>query len=92
MKTKDFKKRLTLNKKTIANLNNGQLAQAKGGIQTISCDTCDTCETCETCYTYCPPCPPWVPTGIETDTCTQHKTCDTYLCPISDTCPAVCIM
>jgi hypothetical protein len=86
MKTKNFKKRLTLNKKTIANLNNGELAQAKGGGLTPSCPTCETCLTycsctCETC----------VPTGQEpTDNCTGHKTCDTYICYVSDTCPEIC--
>ena len=48
MKTKEIKKKLFLNKKTIAHLNNGQLGHAKGGL-TISCHTCETCETCNTC-------------------------------------------
>jgi hypothetical protein len=87
MKTKNFEKKLTLNKKTIANLNRGQLAQARGGGETTSCYTCDTCLTycsctCETC----------VPTGIDpTQDCNSgHKTCDTWICAVSDTCPELC--
>lgn len=89
MKTKKVEKKLFLNKKTIAHLNNGQLGQAKGGGPTTTCDTCETCLTycsctCETC----------VPTGVDptevTCNCTGHKTCDTYLCVISNTCPEFC--
>ncbi len=87
MKTKKIEKKLFLNKKTIAHLNNGQLGQAKGGFPTTSCGTCETCLThcsctCETC----------VPTGQDTDNCqeptdncTGHK-----LCPVSNTCPEIC--
>jgi hypothetical protein len=85
MKPKKIEKKLFLNKKTIAHLNNGQLGKAKGGGDTTSCDTCETCQTncsctCETCV--------WTVTGCY---CTGHKTCDTYLCPVSDTCPVFCM-
>jgi hypothetical protein len=56
MKTKKFGKRLGLNKKTIANLSNGQLGNVKGGIDTLNTDvTVCTCIiqtpcTCETMY------------------------------------------
>jgi hypothetical protein len=77
MKIKNLKKKLALNKNTIAHLNNGQLGRAKGG-HTGTCppttlctdDTCDTC-SCDTC-----------------NTC--HKTCVTWLCPVSTSCPEVC--
>jgi hypothetical protein len=90
MKTKNFKKRLTLNKKTIVNLDNGQLAQAKGGATATTCETCSpTCETCvpvpyltDNCTGDC--------TDNCTGDCTGHKTCDTYACPISNTCPEIC--
>ena len=62
MKPKNFKKKLTLNKKTIADLSTGQLEGVKGGFIDTSPFTCgtesvcfcrwtDTCETCETCVT-----------------------------------------
>lgn len=65
MKTKTFKKKLNLNKNTIADLSNGQLGHVKGGcvdtfpscpIKPVSEDptclvTCATCETCVTCVT-----------------------------------------
>lgn len=86
MKTKNFKRRLTLNKKTIANLNYGQLVQVKGGAVT------PTCPTCETCLTYCScTCETCVPTGQDpTNDCTGYKTCDTIVCPISETCVEFC--
>lgn len=89
MKTKEIKKKLFLNKKTIAHLANGQLGHAKGGGQTTSCpyETCDTCGTCDC-----------VPTGQDPtqdcsgDTCnTCHKLCDTRLCAVSNTCPEMCL-
>ncbi|NIM13661.1 MAG: hypothetical protein GTO45_16205 [Candidatus Aminicenantes bacterium] len=64
MKTKKFEKKLELNKKTIANLSNGQLGLVKGGDKNVpveseseccgtnTCGSCDTCLTCEaTCNT-----------------------------------------
>jgi len=47
MKKKSFQKRLTLNKKTVANLNAGQLGQLKGGnTGDTNCRTCD-CPTAQ---------------------------------------------
>lgn len=56
MKPKKFTKRLALNKKTIADLNSGQLDKVIGGFSPIPCPgseetcllTCRTC-TCDTC-------------------------------------------
>jgi len=56
MKTKKFGKRLGLNKKTIANLSDGQLGIVKGGMPTLNTNvTVCTCIiqtpcTCETMY------------------------------------------
>jgi hypothetical protein len=50
MKTKKFHKNLTLNKVSVANLNNDKLNNVKGGFFTvrITCgDLCDTDFTCE---------------------------------------------
>ena len=45
MKTKKFSKKLELNKKTIANLNNEALNSVKGGRVTVTCpDECITNE------------------------------------------------
>ncbi len=45
MKQKKVGKRFGLNKKTVANLNNNQLNDVKGGVyQNCTC-TCDTCKT-----------------------------------------------
>ena len=58
-KSIDFRKKLTLNKKTIANLSNERLAKAKGGLPPttdfcitydISCLPYETCMDCPTEY------------------------------------------
>lgn len=51
MKTKNFKKKLVLNKKTIVHLGNDHMGRAKGGEFTD--------DTCGSCYdpTYCWGCP-----------------------------------
>ena len=60
MKPKKLSKKLGLNKKTIADLNNGEMKNAYGREQDIyrttyafpdcvTCPTCQTCQTCETC-------------------------------------------
>jgi hypothetical protein len=59
MKAKKLNKRLSLNKKTIANLNNGEMRNAFGREIKIpvttyalpDCESCETCQTCETCVT-----------------------------------------
>jgi hypothetical protein len=47
MKPRKFKQKLSLNRKTIANLNNGELGHVKGGIKPtnyfMSCPTFCTC-------------------------------------------------
>ncbi len=66
MKPKKFNKKLSLNKKTIANLSHGQLGNMRGGFTPIlctgetcritlcaTCETCDTCDTCDTCGNTC---------------------------------------
>ena len=74
MKTKNFKKKLTLNKKNIAHLNNPQLITFMGGKFTG-----DTCDTCIAPDPSCNPCP------FETELdCTN--TCQT--CPMS--CDTLC--
>jgi hypothetical protein len=64
MKTKKFEKKLALNKKTIADLSNGQLGQVKGGgpkptVLGVPCpsqtELITTCPTCpQTCANTCP--------------------------------------
>jgi len=52
MKTKKFNQKLTLNKRTVSNLNSGQMRGIKGGHNTnITCEYCDTVESCE--HTFC---------------------------------------
>jgi hypothetical protein len=54
-KTKNFKKKLTLNKKTVANLEGNEMNVINGGVeQTVTCYQCDTRQSCEAtrCY-YC---------------------------------------
>ena len=81
MKTKKFEKKLALNKKTVANLNNVQLSNVKGGgvipsDPGFAClptfETCGTCAaTCDTCFTECVTCV----------TCVScQETCDGYTC------------
>ena len=82
MKPKKIEKKLFLNKKTIAHLNNGQLREVKGGDTTVTLDTCQTyCScTCETCV--------WTITGCYCPT--GHRKCDTYICVVTETCPEIC--
>jgi len=49
MKTKKFGKKLVINKKTVANLNNGDMSNAKGG----ATYTCEPCDTMLTCHRFC---------------------------------------
>jgi hypothetical protein len=59
MKTKKFGKRLGLNKKTIANLSDGQMGIVKGGILTLNTNetVCTCIQTRCTCGSI-NPCPP----------------------------------
>jgi hypothetical protein len=41
MKSKNFKKKLTLNKKTVADLSSGSMKNARGGIHKPSVSACD---------------------------------------------------
>jgi len=86
MKTKAFKKKLALNKKTIVNLSNGHMGNIKGGdIQTGSghppCEISCGCVTlkftgCELCLTYtCETCETCV-TCVTCQTCDGQYTCD----------------
>ena len=61
MKTKQFNKKLSLNKKTVANLNNGDMNAVQGG-QSLVKDTCSldtgggfTCDITR-CASVCPTC------------------------------------
>jgi hypothetical protein len=62
MKPKTFEKKLSLNKKTIANLKDDELSHAVGGINEPPTEhTCmaNTCPTdCGTCATHCTCAPP----------------------------------
>jgi hypothetical protein len=60
MKPKKFNKKLALNKKTIVNLNHGQLGNMRGGFTLTPCTdetcritVCASCETCDTCGNTC---------------------------------------
>jgi hypothetical protein len=58
MKTKTFKKKLALNKKTIVNLSNGKLGNVKGGKQEADTRLCTflrtECSCPATCLNTCP--------------------------------------
>jgi hypothetical protein len=55
MKSKTFRKKLTLNKKTIADLNMGKMNKVYGGILESYNQTACTCEITGGCCTYgCP--------------------------------------
>jgi hypothetical protein len=62
MKSKVFSKKLTLNKKTIADLTIGKMMNVHGGgpitARPVITDTCATSCACTgpTGYIYCPPC------------------------------------
>jgi natural product precursor len=56
MKTTKFSKKLVLNKKTVANLENGEMKKVQGGKTVVSCPCPDT-EFCPTwIFTICSPC------------------------------------
>ena len=71
MKQKKFNKKLSLNKKTIANLNYGEKGHVLGGAQwpTTGSPCLVSCEKCPTMEIFCtddPTCP---------DTCTEPSGC-----------------
>jgi hypothetical protein len=87
MKTKKFSKKLSLNKKTIANLGHGEKKKILAGYITYTCgyggQTCPGEYTCDGGYTCDVGC---------TQTC---NTCDTCVCPqptrkFEDTCRPLC--
>jgi hypothetical protein len=95
MKEKNFKQNLLLNKKTVANLNNNEKKNLKGGFIVYPtsyvgsfCYTCncagggsETCATvCGTCATDCGTC--------DTCTCLNDNTC--FSC--EHTCDPACII
>lgn len=77
MKTKNFDKKLNLNKKTIVHLNNGEMRNFYGRgvgpvILTYFCPTNDCTQTCCSCVTDCqsvctsdPCCDQQIPTTIQ---------------------------
>ena len=70
MKTKKFNKRLTLNKKTVSDLNDKEMKDLHGGAGTFgSCAY--TCSPCDTRFQTCLPCP-----RIQT----EYETCFTGWC------------
>ena len=77
MKTKRFQKRLTLNKKTVVNLNSNEKQGVKGGAPYTLIGTCSCVGGCgtlgNTCETYCGTC------GDTCDTCSPScgGTCHT---------------
>jgi hypothetical protein len=80
MKTKTFKKKLTLNKKTVVNLNNSELNDVKGGCATEvqSCplpNTSNYMMICETCCGTCSGCK-----TLPLTNCTCNDSCDIYGC------------
>jgi hypothetical protein len=71
MKPLKLNKKLSLNKRTIVNLNNHEMKNAYGGVSgpdttclsffietkpAPTCETCETCVTCQTCVTCVPTC------------------------------------
>jgi hypothetical protein len=82
MKSKKLNKRLALNKKTIAHLEEDVLNGAKGGV------TNDTCESCND-YTYCWGCPTLIcpdirpSAGCVTEN-TLYETCVDQTCVCSE--------
>ena len=61
MKSKSFNKKLSLNKKTVANINESHMNNVKGGETTLTCGACKTIVSCwetqcKTCITLCEAC------------------------------------
>ena len=82
MKTKKFRKKLALNKKTIATLNNGNMmGNVVGGGDLVVHGQITECTSCYLGPTDCPDCT--APSGCETNC----GTCD----PTCVTCYSVCI-
>ena len=75
MKSKKFRKKLSLNKKTVADLNTGAMKRVRGGdysVQPPCFDPGPTGDvTCATCLTYCATCD---------NTCTCESACVTSPC------------
>ena len=75
MKTK-FKKKLGLNKKTVANLNNYHLNSIRGGLSEGT-----DCGFCNTEGIACRPTAPCTG-GCDTEDCTNYITCDNATCQV----------
>lgn len=71
MKTKKFRKKLTINKKTIANLDNTGMYDIKGGITTACESHCNGCPTHFPLLTC-----PWCTKMTDCD----QATCDGFTC------------
>ena len=83
MKPRNFERRLSLNKKTISNLNNGQMGNVNGGGPGPTAFPCEFTVH----YTYCGTCPtepPTCNTCVTCATCDGQNTCDIY-CPATKT-------
>lgn len=80
MKTKNFKRKLVLNKKTVVNLNIGELNHVKGGCATEvqSCPQTATISMIIICETY-NNCPPTKDYPLTNCTCALAS-CDLYGC------------
>ncbi len=92
MKTKKLAKRLVLNKKTVANLNNRQLVQVLGGATTpATCpDTCSITNDCCQHYETQPPDVTCVTCGTCQTVCTCNKLCPPILVETDPLCSDIC--
>lgn len=78
MKTKKIRLNLSLNKKTIANLDSEKMNRINGGFEgSVShiegCDTCDSCNTCPS-------------DDCQTNTCASNPAYITCPCPPTTNC------
>lgn len=74
MKKKDFNKKLTLNKQTVANLAMNEMKMLKGGLKTLpECPPDPSWDSCEDCTMYT--CPAWTCDCETLETCPPSRDC-----------------
>ncbi len=87
MKTKKFNSKLSLNKKTIANLNNHELNYVRGGDTAPSACKCDSeiaiCQPTGACTATCGETDEWCTNQY---TCAPRATCEGFTCKFPNTC------
>lgn len=86
MKKKKFNKRLSLNKTTVANLDEGLMGMVIGGDTGLSECVCIKTYTCQGCHTQQYNCTTQDPTQICVNTCRTCECTTIQICVVTECC------